>query len=176
MVASGCATDPQVSFVNFKTEIVIMKACYAILRIKMLVTEVARAPFMALLMRKLARELNTHRSIYWRGCSTCKVMVWHGEEFGAFKKTLSLKLSRLECRCMAAHSTQRLHMGTQRSQCSDTDRSRKSWPSVFFPYKCKWFISVDSWDVFLQDAVVVHKGMFMSTLQALTGSVFSSYL
>ncbi len=27
-VASGCATNPQVSFVNFKTEIIIMKACY----------------------------------------------------------------------------------------------------------------------------------------------------
>lgn len=106
---------------------------------------------MALVMweKRRAHELEAHWSNYWLGRSTCKVMDGHEEEFEAFKKIPDLKFPpQLECRCMATHSSQRLHMGTQCSQCSDTHtqtKTRKSWRSVFFHINAK-NLADDGWD------------------------------
>lgn len=84
------------------------------------------APFMAFIdvkeqfKKKKARR--KRRAVYRQGCSICKVTDGQ-EEFGVFlgKKdaaTLHLKFPpHLECRCMARHSSRRLHTGTQCSQC-----------------------------------------------------------
>lgn len=72
------------------------------------------------LKKKKARR--KRRAVYRQGCSICKVTDGQ-EEFGVFlgKKdaaTLHLKFPpHLECRCMARHSSRRLHTGTQCSQC-----------------------------------------------------------
>lgn len=68
-------------------------------------------------------------------------------------------------------------MGTQRSQCSDTDRARKPWPRAFFHMNAnnlsRWTDRI--WVVlflfFLQDAAAVHKGRILLTPQVLLGTI-----
>lgn len=58
-------------------------------------------------------------------------------------QVLNLKFPQEECRCMCTHSSLELYSpGTQRSQCSDTNRPSMSRLAAF-PQQCK-FSAIDS--------------------------------
>lgn len=100
-----------------------------------------------------------------------------GEEFGGLREDSRSHISsKLECRCMASHSTQRLRKGNTAFPMFG-HRQSHGWVA-FFPYKCKWFTSVDSQDRFcfnlFQDAAGVRKGILL-TPQVPQGSVLFIY-
>lgn len=105
---------------------------------------------MALVMwKKLrARELKAHCSNYWLGCSTCKVMDGHEEEFGAFKKIPDLKFPPPIGMQVHGYAflTEAPHGNTVFPVFGHTQtKTRKSWQSVFFHINAK-NLADDGWD------------------------------
>lgn len=116
------------------TLITLMRAGYAMLH-----TSVPRMVILSGLGAPVkAHQRNKKHTVAPRDKAIRYVKSWLDEGRSWVLWILDLKFPKEECRCMCTHSSlKRYSPGTQRSQCSDTNRPSMSWLDAF-PHTCKF--------------------------------------